>query len=408
MTAIVAAEQARQATREEWQFVDTSTYISLFSGAGGLDLSVRLAIPGARCVCFVEREAPAAAILAARMEDGSAHEAPIWSDVRTFDGRPWRGRVGGIIGGFPCTDLSVAGRQAGIHGEASGLFFEYCRIIREVQPRWVFIENVPPVLAFPSGGIVLGELAELGFDAEWGTLRASDVGAPHRRERAFILAYADVDDPRRPERWPNTAARGDSCEGSDRRWEEASRARESNSAVADAERSRWAAPWCGREEHPGREPEPRCGVVGDPAGPRRPRWEPGESGAVRDGAWRAESGGRCDGLGAGAELGNTECLGRIEDIQREPSRDVPYEGSGNNLPLSPPGPSDADAWQRILRDHPYLAPAVESGVRVLVNGVAVVVDESRTDQLRAGGNGVVAIQGAAAFTVLARRAGLRF
>jgi hypothetical protein len=88
-----------------------------------------------------------------------------------------------------CTDLSVAGKQAGIHGEHSGLWFEYLRCIREVQPRWCFIENVPAVIAFPAGGIVLGGLAESGYDAQWLSLRASDVGAPHKRERVFILAW---------------------------------------------------------------------------------------------------------------------------------------------------------------------------------------------------------------------------
>jgi DNA (cytosine-5)-methyltransferase 1 len=168
--------------------VPTNRYISLFSGAGGLDLSVGLAMPGARCVCYCEREIGAARILAARMEDGSLEPAPIWSDVRTFPCKIFRGRVAGIVGGFPCTDLSAAGKRAGITGEHSGLWFEYLRIIREVRPRWVFVENVPAVIAFPAGGIVLGGLAEAGFDAEWTSLRASDVGAPHRRERVFILA----------------------------------------------------------------------------------------------------------------------------------------------------------------------------------------------------------------------------
>ena len=170
--------------------VALSTYISLFAGAGGLDLAVGLAIPDARCVCYVEREAGAARILAARMEDGSMEPAPIWSDVCTFPSELFRGRVDGIVGGFPCTDLSVAGKQAGIiHGEHSSLWFEYLRIIREVQPRWVYIENVPAVIAFPAGGIVLGGLTQERFDAEWLSLRASDVGAPHRRERVFIFAW---------------------------------------------------------------------------------------------------------------------------------------------------------------------------------------------------------------------------
>jgi DNA (cytosine-5)-methyltransferase 1 len=165
-------------------------YLSLFSGCGGFDLSVRIAIPGARCVGYVEREISAARILAARMEDGSMERAPIWSDVRSFPCGVYRDRVAGIIGGFPCTDLSVAGKRAGIvEGEHSSLWFDYLRIIREVRPRWVFVENVPAVIAFPAGGIVLRGLAEAGFDAEWEPKRASDVGAPHRRERVFIYAW---------------------------------------------------------------------------------------------------------------------------------------------------------------------------------------------------------------------------
>lgn len=167
-----------------------NNYISLFSGYGGLDLAVRCALPEARCVCFVEREAPAAAILAARMEDGGLEDAPIWSDIVTFPSRLFRGRVAGLVGGFPCQDLSVAGKQAGIEGERSGLYFEIIRLVRELESvEWLFLENVPPVLNFPAGTTVLGELAKMGFDAEWGTLRASDVGGSHRRERAFVLAH---------------------------------------------------------------------------------------------------------------------------------------------------------------------------------------------------------------------------
>jgi site-specific DNA-cytosine methylase len=169
-------------------------YLSLFAGAGGLDLSISLAfaylgIGTPCCIGYVEIDAAAAGILVARIEDGSLDMAPVFSDVRTFPCGLYRGRVAGIIGGFPCTDLSVAGKRAGIHGEHSGLWFEYARIIREVRPEWVFIENVPAVINFPAGGIVLGELAALGFDAEWGTFTAAEVGAAHKRQRVFILAH---------------------------------------------------------------------------------------------------------------------------------------------------------------------------------------------------------------------------
>ncbi len=166
--------------------------LSLFSGGGGLDLGVELAVPGARAVCFVEREAYACAVLATRMEEGSLAAAPIWSDVTTFDGRPWRGVVDLIAGGFPCQDISNAGLRAGIGGERSGLWSEFARIIREVEPGSVFVENVA-ALASRGLDVVLGDLAELGFHAEWDVFRADEVGAPHRRERLFILAHSERD-----------------------------------------------------------------------------------------------------------------------------------------------------------------------------------------------------------------------
>ena len=167
--------------------------LSLFSGIGGLDLGVKLAVPRARTVGYVERDAFAAAVLVARMEDAALDEAPIWDDVSTFDGQAWRGRVDCIVGGFPCQDISLAGRGAGIaEGTRSGLWLEYARIIRDVAPRYVFVENVSALLA-RGMDIVLRDLAELGFDAEWDVFRACDVGAPHIRRRVFIMAHADGD-----------------------------------------------------------------------------------------------------------------------------------------------------------------------------------------------------------------------
>ena len=185
-------------------------YLSLFAGVGGLDLSVRIAIPDARCLCYVEAEVAAARILAARMEDGSLDEAPIWSDARTFPSELFRDRVDGIVGGFPCPDYSVAGKRKGIVGKHGELWTPTARIIRDVRPRWVYLENVPGILVphriprwrwdrerrkwtqyiLPAGlWFVLGQLAEMGLDAEWGTLPAAEIAAPHKRERWFCLAY---------------------------------------------------------------------------------------------------------------------------------------------------------------------------------------------------------------------------
>lgn len=164
--------------------------LSLFSGGGGLDLGLHLAVPGARTVGYVEREAYAAAVLVARMESEDLGSAPVWDDVATFDGGPFRGLVDCVAGGFPCQDISNAGNRVGIEGERSGLWTHFARVIREVRPRYVFVENVA-ALVVRGLDVVLGDLSALGFDAEWLVLGADDVGAPHQRERLFLLAHAE-------------------------------------------------------------------------------------------------------------------------------------------------------------------------------------------------------------------------
>jgi DNA (cytosine-5)-methyltransferase 1 len=161
--------------------------LALFAGAGGGILGGKLL--GWRTVCAVERDAYAAQVLAQRQNDGILEPFPIWSDVESFDGKPWRGIVDVVSGGFPCQDISVAGKGVGITGKRSGLWSEMARIIGEVRPRFAFIENSP---ALVNRGLdrVLADLASMGFDAEWGVLSAADVGAPHLRERIWIVAYS--------------------------------------------------------------------------------------------------------------------------------------------------------------------------------------------------------------------------
>lgn len=163
--------------------------LHLFAGAGGGILGGQLL--GHRCVCAVEREPYAQAVLVARQNDGTFPPFPIWDDVCTFDGKPWRGLVDVVCGGFPCQDISVAGSGAGLDGERSGLWSEMARIIGEVRPKYAFIENSP---ALVTRGLdrVLSDLAEMGFDARWGVVSAADVGAPHRRERIWILANSNM------------------------------------------------------------------------------------------------------------------------------------------------------------------------------------------------------------------------
>ena len=158
--------------------------LALFAGAGGGILGGHLL--GWRTVCAVEYNTYAASVLLSRQNDGMLTPFPIWDDVRTFDGRPWRGVVDVISGGFPCQDISVAGKGAGITGERSGLWSEFARIIGEVRPRFVFVEN-SPMLTVRGGDRVVADLAALGYDSKWMCLSAADCGAPHKRDRFWLV-----------------------------------------------------------------------------------------------------------------------------------------------------------------------------------------------------------------------------
>jgi len=161
--------------------------LALFAGAGGGILGGTLL--GFRTICAVEIEPYAASVLVARQNDGILPPFPIWDDICAFDGRPWRGIVDVVSGGFPCQDISPAGKGAGIDGERSGLWREMARVVREVGPRFVLVEN-SSMLVSRGLGTVLGDLAEMGYDAEWCVLGADDAGAPHIRKRIWILAHS--------------------------------------------------------------------------------------------------------------------------------------------------------------------------------------------------------------------------
>jgi DNA (cytosine-5)-methyltransferase 1 len=162
--------------------------LALFAGAGGGILGGKLL--GWRTVCAVEIVPYRRSVLLARQRDGILDPFPIWDDVTTFDGNPWRGGVDVVSGGFPCQDISTAGNQDGIRGESSGLWAEFARVVGEVQPRFVFVEN-SAMLVVRGLDTVLGDLAALGYNASWGVFSAADVGARHLRERLWVVAYPD-------------------------------------------------------------------------------------------------------------------------------------------------------------------------------------------------------------------------
>jgi DNA (cytosine-5)-methyltransferase 1 len=163
------------------------TALSLCSGIGGLDLAVH-EILGARVVGYVERDAYAQAVLLARMEDEALEPAPIFSDLQSFYPVGWGGRVDLVFGGPPCQPYSAAGHKRR-DSDPRDLTEDFLRVVGTVGPSLVFLENVRRFICPTGLGRVLGELASLGFDAEWGTLSACVLGAPHPRERVFVLAY---------------------------------------------------------------------------------------------------------------------------------------------------------------------------------------------------------------------------
>ncbi len=459
--------------------------LALFAGVARLELAAALVLGRSyRTVCYVERDAYAAAVMAARMEDKVLDKASIWDDVTSFDCGPWRGLVDFIIGGFPCQDISNAGSRKGIlGGDRSGLWFSFERIIREVGPRYVFVENVA-ALARRGLDIVLGSLAELGFDAEWLTIPASHVGAPHGRKRIFILAYAKDSNGRgRVPGFPRAAWSGGRGPGG------------SGPELADATSGglgELREPYK-PEQSSGGQPDGGDAQVAEVRGlPRSPARGEEQSILEEDGGIRKEARNRSEGerelahpdsLGhvgseggrreaehgpqhAREELADTndrtgqqalrheelpELTGRgdaeLADpddgagggqprIEREERSEVPWRsmpefpdakraglqgdrpagpyrrgkslslrGDRPEIPLFPPHAKAFGEWSEILAHSPHLSPSVKPRLRIMVDGMAVVVDKSRTDQLRCSGNGVVDLQAAVALSVLDERLG---
>ena len=324
--------------------------LSLCSGAGGLDLGLAIAIPGYRAVGHVERETYAAATLVARMEDASLDCSPVWDDVASFDGRPWRNAVDIITAGYPCQPFSVAGKRQGTE-DPRHLWPHVARIIDEVEPPFVFLENVAHHLrlGFPE---VASGLVGMGYRLAAGLFTAAEVGAPHKRERLFILAIREGDelaDPARllwdPLEWrePNgNAANVADAEGKCER----EPADETNALARS--RQAWDEPGNERRDvadatdrqlsEPGRRPEAREGSgrhgagLADADGKRRLQAERGQPPVGRPDpcGWDVD-----DADGAGPQ-------GRGDDTG---------EHAGQR-PAWPRGPRDADGWERYLRCAP--------------------------------------------------------
>lgn len=173
--------------------------LSLASGYGGLEVALGLLFPDATTVCYVEREGYAAANLVARFQDQTLDPAPIWDDVKTFDGKPWRGKVDWVTAGYPCQPFSIAGRKQGA-GDPRHLWPSIKGIIQDIQPEFCFFENVPHHVNLGLDEVGR-DLQSLGYSTAAILARAESVGAPHARERLFILAYTESGQERVLSKW---------------------------------------------------------------------------------------------------------------------------------------------------------------------------------------------------------------
>ena len=160
--------------------------LDLFSGIGGISVALRDYV---RPIAYCEIDPYCQAVLLSRMVTGDMVHAPIWDDIKSLRIRPQEIDIDIIYGGFPCQDISVAGKGKGLEGERSGLFFEIIRLAKEIKPSFIFLENVPAITS--RGGLrVVREITEMGYDCRWCVISAASVGALHRRERWFLLAHA--------------------------------------------------------------------------------------------------------------------------------------------------------------------------------------------------------------------------
>lgn len=438
---------------------DDLAVLSLYTGSAMLDealaaaweeLTGRRAITVGRC----ERDSHAAASIVARVEEEALDRAPIWDDSRTFPCRTFRKKVGAVTAGFPCQPWSNAGARLGIQ-DPRWLWPDIVRIVRGVGAGVVFLENVPPILcgkatdepgwSYPPGAwFVLRDLAAMGFDAEWCVVPASAMGAAHERRRWFCLAVHHSLLGRRDKGDDDAlrSARGTSGLSGPLRDSAGLRLGKAKRGKAGRQRSNTSGPLrntksggrkgLGLPARQGREGQgaadaQRALAESLPHPARVLERKPGteERTVARWKSTRADPGRRSrqpvpDSEDAAAARGLSKRTSKAQSRSKQcDSGGLPDAGSpgrpqgtedvrtgqpqltapcGDDFAFFAPGPH---GWGPLWDTH--LAPAIESGVCVLADGLALVVDASRVDQLRLSGNGVVALQAAVAAIVLGRR-----
>lgn len=384
--------------------------LSLCAGAGGLDLGLMLAEPYFHTHCWVEWEDYPRQSIIAGQRAGYFIPAPIWDDVSTFDGRPFRGSLDTILAGYPCQPFSHAGQRKG-ESDARHLWPEVARIIDEVRPEWALLENVAGHVSL---GLetVLRDLRDMGFTSAAGLFSASEVGAPHERLRVFIVAHRDIKHgDGRGIGWPRGR-----CEPSD-----------CGVNVADCNGDKWVSDpgksfpasngrndpcWSGRD------------VVADAS--------LGRHGGSRQG--KDQQSGRAEAFGASDPLADAS-RSRLARGERAGSHGEWIGSSTHGSAaergsswLFPPGPSDMGGWAEVVAYAPHLAPSASFGdlarfcdqvaamdqaglvaeaeakstLRRMADGMA-----ARARALRLLGNGVHPLAAANAWRTLSAAHGLR-
>jgi len=398
--------------------------LSLFSGAGGGLLGTKLL--GFRAVGYVENNTYCQQILAQRIEDGFLDEAPIFGDIRQFikSGavKKYQGFVEVVTAGFPCQPFSVAGKKKGKDDERN-LWPETLAVICAVRPRYALLENVPGLLNSGYFPEILGSLAESGFDVRWDCISAAAVGAPHRRDRLWILAKSQ-----HPDTYSVGSHRAEkhqygSAESTDKQVGKSGSVREvladSNAGciqsekevrtrrdtsddgspyVADSSRTRFQArssDRMGTEHRPcGNEgqSESASGQTGeDVADSEGERYRGRDREERRDEGWNLQQSEQ-----AGSEVGSEvegRCGSRREDVADSESEGLQGRNVSSPLSNQEPGSSNTRTESGDGRNKPW--PTEPNVGRVVPNGLA-----HRVDRLKAIGNGQVPRVVAAAWNIL--------
>ena len=411
------------------------TVLSLCSGYEGIGLGLKLADPRFVTACFVEREITAARILVARIKDGILDDAPIWSDLATFDGKPWRGRIHTIAAGYPCQPFSCAGKQRA-EKDPRHLWPHVARIVREVQPEQVFLENVDAHLRLGFHEVA-EELERMGYRIACGLFSAEEVRAPHRRLRLFALAERTGGRRRelRQSPWLDglTHGRGAELDHSHREprrrhegqaepYRNESHYRNAGEASPSLEDTARLSEYGQERQDGGR----RRGIrqagdgVADAGNGLVPIAGPGSQGRAGlgpAGAEVAHSGltrrgrpAQPQGLDRPRASNDDRRTGRAVADTRGGRSPLRSDGQGDEaeraasvrsgIAIFPPGPADLDAWARLLVQRPDVEPAVCRAAYERADRMDGRRQSSRVSRLRALGNGCVPLTVALAYLSL--------